>query len=396
MYYHVSDSEPIEMDLFGNEKMKYSLPTGYRPVPAPFFKPDKIILAKGSCTTTERRGFVESITSVYPDAEVIELPDTPHNQVSLDESNPVKRLRTGKRTLVFGEHKSAVRFSDEEGNTCPNYWHFSPYGFCPFGCKYCYLAGTLGVWHSPTVKVYVNLEEIVSQIERTARKLAEPTAFYIGKLQDGLALDPLTGYSEVLVPFFARHEFARQVILTKSDSVENLIGLEHRGHTTITWSMNPPEISGRFEENVPTIEDRLSAMKKCAEAGYPVRAVIMPVIPVNNWEHFYGRFVKRLFAEIPLERVTTGGICIYKNARRLMENKIGSSNPISCEIDASKESEDGRARYASKTRIDMYRLIADAVQKTNREITVALCLEEPEVWQQLGLEKNIGRCNCVL
>ncbi|HOO57254.1 MAG TPA: hypothetical protein PLN69_10550 [bacterium] len=204
------------MDLFGNEEMEYSLPTDYKPVPAPLFEPEKIILAKGSCTTTERRGFVESITSVYPDAEVIELPDTPHNQVSLDESNPAKRLHAGKRTLVFGEHKSAVRFSDEEGNTCPNYWHFSPYGFCPFGCKYCYLAGTLGVWHSPTVKIYVNLDEIIAGIDKTSRKLAQPTAFYIGKLQDGLALDPLTGYSKALVPFFANHEFARQVILTKS------------------------------------------------------------------------------------------------------------------------------------------------------------------------------------
>jgi spore photoproduct lyase len=268
-----------------------------------------------------------------------------------------------------------VRFSNEEGNTCPNYWHFSPYGFCPFGCKYCYLAGTLGVWHSPTVKVYVNIEEIIVQIDKTARKLAQPTAFYIGKLQDGLALDPLTGYSKLLVPFFARHEFARQVILTKSDSVENLMDLDHRGRTTITWSLNPPEISERFEENVPTIEARLSAMKKCAEAGYPVRAVIMPVIPAKNWEHFYDRFVKRLVAEIPLERMTIGGICIYKNARRIMEKKIGNSNSISCGIDSSTESEDGRARYASKTRIEMYRRITDTVQKTNPDITVALCLD---------------------
>ena len=384
------------MGLFGNETIEYGLPVDYKSVSTPFFEPERIFLAKGSIVTERRQRFVNSIVSIFPNAEVIENLDTPHNQVSLDESNPVKRLRTGKRTLVFGEHKSAVRFSDEEGNTCPNYWHFSPYGFCPFGCKYCYLAGTLGVWHSPTVKVYVNLEEIISQIDKTALKLAQPTAFYIGKLQDGLALDPLTGYSKVLVPFFALHEFARQVILTKSDSVENLMGLDHRRRTTITWSLNPSEISEKFEENVPTIKARMAAMKKCAEAGYPVRAVIMPVIPVKNWEHFYDRFVRRLVAEIPLERVTIGGICIYKNARRLMEKKIGGSNPISREIDASTESEDGRARYASKTRIGMYRLITDAVHKTNPETTVALCLEEPEVWQQLGIEKNIGRCNCVL
>lgn len=384
------------MDLFGNEIIEYGLPVDYKPVSTPFFEPERIFLSKGSIASERCQRFVDSIISIYPNAEVIECLDTPHNQISLDTANPAERLRSGKKTLVFGEHKSAVRFSDEEGNTCPNYWHFSPYGFCPYGCKYCYLAGTLGVWHSPTVKIYVNIEDMVTQIDKTARKLAEPTAFYIGKLQDGLALDTLTGYSKVLVPFFARHEFARQVILTKTDNVENLLKLDHNGNTIITWSLNPPEISANFEENVPSIESRVAAMKKCAAAGYPVRAVIMPMIPVENWEELYSNFIEKLVSEIQLERITVGGICIYQNARRLMENKIGVRNSISCGIDVSTESEDGRARYASKTRIEMYRLIADAVQKTNPKIPVALCLEEPEVWQQIGLEKNIGCCNCVL
>jgi hypothetical protein len=56
------------------------------------------------------------------------------------------------------------------------------------------LAGTPGVWFSPTVKIFLNLEEIVSEVDRTANQLGRPTAFYLGKLQDGLALEPLSGY----------------------------------------------------------------------------------------------------------------------------------------------------------------------------------------------------------
>lgn len=103
----------------------------------------------------------------------------------------------GKQTLVFGEHRSAVRLSEERGNTCPNYWSFSPYGFCPYECKYCYLAGTKGVSFSPTVKVFLNLPEMLGQIDRIAAQQGRPTGFYLGKLQDGLALDPLTGYSRI-------------------------------------------------------------------------------------------------------------------------------------------------------------------------------------------------------
>ena len=90
----------------------------------------------------------ERICAAYPDAEVVEAFGTPHNRVDLGESDPLRLHERGKQTLVLGEHRSAVRFSDEGGNACPNYWHFSPYGFCPYGCHYCYLAGTPGVWFS--------------------------------------------------------------------------------------------------------------------------------------------------------------------------------------------------------------------------------------------------------
>ncbi len=42
---------------------------------------------------------------------------------------------------------------------------------------------------SNTVKIFLNLPEILNQIDRVASQLAKPTAFYLGKLQDALALD---------------------------------------------------------------------------------------------------------------------------------------------------------------------------------------------------------------
>jgi len=49
-------------------------------------------------------------------------------------------------------------------------------------------------------------------------------------------------------------------MLTKSDNVENLVGLEHNGHTILSWSLNPPEVSEMFETNVPSISERISAI----------------------------------------------------------------------------------------------------------------------------------------
>jgi spore photoproduct lyase len=357
---------------------------------------ERIILARGSDSTAERRRFIDGIRGLYPDAETVECLDLPHNRIDLGEKDPARRAGKGKATLVFGEHKSAVRFSSEEGNACPNYWHFSPWGFCFYGCKYCYLAGTRTVWHSPTVKVFLNLEEILNEIDRAAYRAGKPAAFYLGKLQDGLALDALTGYSSVLVPFFARHEFARMTLLTKTDDVDRLLDLDHRGHTILSCSVNPPGIAAPFEENVPPIKDRIRAMQRCAERGYPVRAVMMPLIPVPGWRDYYAEFTRDLLRNVPLQRLTLGGICIYKSARKLMEAKLGRRNPISQGIDEKESLGDGRARYSSGLRLEMYSHIIKSARAIRSDIELALCLEDAAMWGKLGLANNLGRCNCVL
>lgn len=130
--------------LFGRRAFTASLPRDYDPARPAYFEVARICLAKGSIATPERKRFVERICDLYPEVRVEEHLDTPHNRLRLGGRDPLVLHQAGKRTLVFGELESAVRFAQEEGNACPNYWHFSPYGFCPYGCRYCYLAGTPG------------------------------------------------------------------------------------------------------------------------------------------------------------------------------------------------------------------------------------------------------------
>ena len=328
---------------------------------------------------------------------MIEALDTPHNRIALGPSDALELHYEGKRTLVLAEHGSAVRQSTEEGNCCPNYWHFSPYGFCPYGCHYCYLAGTPGVWFSPTVKIFLNLEEILGEVDHTANQLAQPTAFYLGKLQDGLALEPLTGYARKMIPFFARHEFAHMVILTKGADVENLLGLDHAGHTILSWTVNAPEVVHDFETNTPDVMARIDAMRQCAQAGYPVRAVLMPIIPVADWPTVYGRFLTTLLESVPLSRITLGSICSYPQAQRLLEQKLGKKNVISSLLDRGPaKSDDGRLRFSRSTREDVYRHLIECIRWVRPDLEIGLCLEDEAMFASLGLQERVGRCNCVL
>jgi len=369
----------------------------YLPRPAPLFRPSRIVLAKGSNRTQRRRRLAERICAAYPGAEVVEAFGVPHNRVDLGESDPLRLHERGKQTLVLGEHRSAVRFSDEGGNACPNYWHFSPYGFCPYGCHYCYLAGTPGVWFSPTVKIFLNLEEILAEVDRTATQLGRPTAFYLGKLQDGLALEPLSGYGRTMIFFFARHPHARMVILTKSADVENLADLDHGGRTILSWTVNAPEVALRFEKNTPNVTARIDAMRRCAQAGYPVRAVLMPIIPVADWQETYARFMVTLLESVPLSRITLGSICSYPQAQRLMERKVGRQNAVSTLLHrAPAKSDDGRLRFTRPTREEVYRYLIGCIRRHRPDLEIGLCLEDEPMFASLDLQESIGRCNCLL
>ena len=338
---------------------------------------------------------VKAICAVYPKARIIERLDVPHNRVELDGPDFLTQHYQGKRTLVFGIHKSALRYSDEDRNTCPNYWHFSPYGFCPYDCQYCYLAGTPGVKYSPTVKIFLNLQQIFSHIDRVASRLTKSTAFYLGKLQDALALDPLTGYSRIMIPFFAQHELARLILLTKSASVENLLDLDHQGHTILSWSLNPPQAVSAFEVNVPSTDERITAMQKCAEAGYSIRAVIMPIIPIEGWQNTYTKFLKNLLELVPLDRVTLGQICSYTGALKLTEQKLGRKNQISSQLEKTK-SKDGRIRFPFKLRIIIYRYLIDAIKQFQPDLHISLCMEERQIFKALNMKSAISCCNCLL
>ena len=152
-----------------------------------------------------------------------------------------------------------------------------------------------------------------------------------------------------------------------------------------------------FEENAPSVEERLDAMRRVSERGYPVRAIMMPIIPVDGWQDVYSAFTARLLETVPIQRLTLGGICIYRSARDLMERKMGAQNVVSEHIDrASPKAEDGRARYPRSLRHLAYSLIIQCARRIRPDLDIALCLEEQALWESTGLVGNLGRCNCHL
>ena len=170
---------------------------------------------------------------------------------------------------------------------------------CPAHCSYCYLAGSLG--GPPITRAYANLDEIIAAIpahvgqgrvtSRSRARADEGTTFEASCYTDPLAIEPITGSLAALVSWFgATDRDAALRFTTKFADVAPLLTLAHNGRTRMRVSLNPA-LFARYEGGTARVADRLSAMRRMADAGYPVGLTIAPIIAAPGWQEAYGGLI---------------------------------------------------------------------------------------------------------
>ena len=168
---------------------------------------------------------------------------------------------------------------------------------CPAHCQYCYLAGSLS--GPPVTRVYANLEEIQANLAAYAphaqRRPEEGTTFEASCYTDPLALEHLTGALADTVGFFGAWEAPVQLrFTTKYDDVTSLLGIAHGGRTRIRFSVNAVSVTRRFEGGTAALSERITALRRCAEAGYPVGLTVAPIMPVPGWREEYADLLRQV------------------------------------------------------------------------------------------------------
>ena len=189
-------------------------------------------------------------------------------------------------------------------------WRVDVAAGCPAHCSYCYLAGSLK--GPPITRVYANLDAILSVLpsymdkgtitSRSTARMHEGTTFEASCYTDPLALEPLTGSLSRAIEWFGRSTAATQLrFTTKFADVAPLTGIDHGGRTRMRASINPARYA-RFEGGTAPVADRLAALRRMADDGYPVGLTIAPIIAAPGWEAAYGGLIDEaaaLLADVP-------------------------------------------------------------------------------------------------
>ncbi|PIZ62354.1 MAG: hypothetical protein COY19_11380, partial [Candidatus Marinimicrobia bacterium CG_4_10_14_0_2_um_filter_48_9] len=86
--------------------------------------------------------------------------------------------------------------------------------------------------------------------------------------------------------------------------IENLLGLDHKGHTVISWSVNPQAIIEAEEHKAASLAERLEAMRKIQDAGYKIGLHFDPILYHENWRENYIELIHQLFNVVDPKKVT--------------------------------------------------------------------------------------------
>ncbi|MBP1687579.1 MAG: photolyase [Deltaproteobacteria bacterium] len=314
------------------------------------------------------------------------LPAVPLRMVDdTAEAEPAGDFAEGKRRLVVKRHRGTFLQhcpAGTPGLVCCNYLVVSFAANCPFDCSYCFLQDYLA--NNTAIKAFSNVGDGLSEIDAVLRAHPDRT-FRIGtgELADSLALDHLTDLSRELVPFFAERPNGLLELKTKSTGVDNLLDLDPKERTVVSWSLNATRIMATEEDGTASLEERLHAARRVQAAGYRVGFHFDPIIAHEGWEDGYRQVIERVFRRLDTRRVawvSLGSLRMTPGLKAAIKARPNPSLVLTGELVPGP---DGKERAWRGLRVKIYRRMLDWLQQIDARMPVYVCMEPPGVWSKV-------------
>lgn len=262
--------------------------------------PRRLLLTRAARDWPHGRGIAERAAALG--VEVVELPNDRLSLAFPDE--PRRAYAEAKATLAVVVAPPSKRRLQPIAPSAD--WRVDLAEGCPAHCSYCYLAGSLK--GPPITRAYANLDEILDGLpaylgqgtvtSRNRARVHEGTTFEASCYTDPLGLEHLTGSLSAAIAWFGRWQADAQLRFTsKFADVAPLLALDHGGRTRMRASINPRAYH-RFEGGTAPVAERLAALRRMVDAGYPVGLTIAPIIAAEGWEAAYAELIDHAAATL--------------------------------------------------------------------------------------------------
>lgn len=212
-----------------------------------------------------------------------------HNNIEEMRKKENSEFPKMKRNLIIGTRKTH--------KYVPNYKvsnFLVPYtsSGCTAMCMYCYLVCNYN--KCAYLRLFVNREQMLNKIIKTANNAEEDYVFEIGSNSDLILENTITNNLVWTIENFKNSKKGKLTFPTKFDMVDSILNIEHQGKVIIRMSINPEEIINKFEFGTSRLKQRIEAINKLEEANYKVGILVAPIILIDNWKTLYEGLFKQI------------------------------------------------------------------------------------------------------
>ncbi len=170
---------------------------------------------------------------------------------------------------------------------------------CIAMCMYCYLVCNYN--KCSYLRLFVNREQMLDKIIRTANKADNELVFEIGSNSDLVLENTITNNLVWTIENFATSNKGYLTFPTKFDMIDPILDIKGKDRIIFRMSVNPQEIINKVEFGTSKLKDRIHAINKLKKAGYIIGILIAPVILVDNWKTLYKDLIIELYNSLDNE-----------------------------------------------------------------------------------------------
>lgn len=219
------------------------------------------------------------------------IPIESHNSIKEMQERPNSEFGRMKRNLIVGTRKTHKYVENHKVSD-----YLVPYtsSGCTAMCLYCYLVCNYN--KCAYLRLFVNREQMLDRLIRYGIKSGKEMTYEIGSNSDLVLENTITDNLLYTIPRFAKEGLGKLTFPTKFHMVDPLLKLPHKGKVIFRMSVNPQSIIEKIEFGTSNLRQRIEAVNKMCDAGYPCGLLIAPVILMDGWKEMYTELLEELEA----------------------------------------------------------------------------------------------------
>jgi len=219
-----------------------------------------------------------------------------------------------------------------------------------------------------------------------------PLSINIGEYTDVIALDPITNIMDELMQLVHKDPEFRIRFRTKAANIHNLLKYDGKNQVKVTFGLNTEYVINKNEKGTAPLSERIAAINALVQrGGYEIDLAIEPIIKYKDYESDYRKLIEKIKQEINLSKIGSikvGTVRYKTNQKKYIKNTHPNSGLITRNQQLiAPLPGDKRWRYSKDERLKIYRIIQDEL-KSVTSVKLGLGSENPELWDELGLDKT--------